>query len=698
MAMMSDEELLRYRNAAEANSIHASDEINSDNQRFYEFYSGCPIGNEVEGESGVISTDVYDVVESVVPSLVRTFLGSRDVMRFAPLNTSEMERKSSHQKTAYINWLIREQPSSYKTIFDWIKGACLYKYSAVNFGARTEESVRVLQYEGISDIELAIISQELQKQLSSGSAVEVDESERKEQDGLRNVEIRIKSEELCYFVDYIDPERFVITRGATSVEDAEIVGHDDYKTKSDLVQMGYDKDVVRDLPHVSMSADPRRYARLRDEGGPERSNSIHWTGEIVKLETRYLRADRDDDGIAERLKVVSVGTGNGIITNANQNISSGSGMILEVEPHEIAPYAMLSSILMPGQAIGKSLAEVTMQTQLVKTTLYRQTMMNMYNVNSARMAINGRVNKDDLLTNRPGGIVRVKGDDSPQASITPLPVPFIGDKALMVMQYADSARAQRTGTIPGNQALDSDKLHRETATRFQGVQDVADSKVELIARGFAETGFRELFVGMLWVVSHFQKDKMEIMVSGEELSIDPRMWLSKQHVVSSVGIGAGDDSKVMENMSGLLGIHEKLASAGSNLTDSRKIYNVLERIVRSMNEKDVSEFFNNPDIPEELLLSQVEQLSLQNQQLQLQVQGNPLAEAEQIRAQADILEAQAKQQLDIAKLAEEQRQFNIEAQQKQQKMNDDIAAKLTELELKYSGSEPNNPDVRGSLV
>jgi hypothetical protein len=579
---------------------------------------------------------------------------------------------TSEEKTKYINYLVRNQPSSFKTLFDWIKGALIYKYSAVSFGFEEEDTVKIVEYEGLSDDELSEIRITFQLMESKeGAEVDIENVKRDTRDGLHDIKVKVKKTVGKYFVRYVNSEDFVITSGAVSIEEAQMVGHDSYITKSDLVSMGYSKEVVKGLESIDPTDSVNRQDRLKEQGGPDGGNSYHWTGEIVKLKTRYMKVDRDGDGIAERIKVLRVGQ-----------------ELLEDTPHEIAPYALLSSILMPGQAIGRSYAEVTVETQDIKTTLLRQTMMNMYQVNAARMAANGNVNMDDLLTQRLGGVVRVKGEGNPLQSMAPLPVPFIGDKSLMVLQYADSARAQRTGALMANQALDSDKLGQETATRFDGIQDAANSKVELIGRCMAETGFRELFCGMLWTVSHYQKTATEVMVLNKPLTVDPRKWLTDQPMVCNVGLAAGDNENVMSNMTGLWQLSQQMMAQGSPLTDLKKQYNILERMTKAMEEGDTSQFFNNPEVPEELMQAQIEALQKENFQLQQMTQGNPLAEAEEVKAQAELIKAQATQDLNVARLAEDQRQFNEELTAKTNKTIADLEQKYTELELKYNQDIP----------
>ena len=686
MAKMNKEELMQYRNMAEAGSIHASDQLNADHKKAYDYYSGHPLGNEVEDESKVISTDVFDVVEADMPSLVRVFLGANEILKFTPINDSLEERRIAEEKTKYINQLVRNQPDSYKTIFDWLKGAEIYKYSAVNFGFEEEDTVKVVEFEGLSEEEFEEVKIELQIQQQEGAMVNFEEVDRDKKDDLKDLKATIKKTVGRYFNRYINPEDFIISKGATSVDEAQTVGHDQYVTKSDLVAMGYSKEVVKDLPSTGSTDSTNAQNRMRNQGGTADGNASHWTGELVKLETRYIKIDKDGDGIAERLKMVTVGE-----------------ELLEDLPYEIAPYAVLVSVMMPGQLIGKSRAEITMETQDIKTALLRQTMMNMYQVGAARMAINEQVNKDDAANQRVGGLIRTKGKDNPLNHIAAYPTPFIGDKALMVLQYADTARAQRTGSLMANQALDSDKMGKETAARFNGVQDAGQAKIELVARGHAETGFRSLYMGMLWTVAHFQKDKTEIMVLGKPLTVDPRRWLTDQPMVCNVGLGAGDDDTILQNMGSLLSVSQQLASSGSPLTDMSKQYNILSRITKAMNQSDVDEFFNNPEQPEELLQAQVEQLQRKNQQLEQQVQTNPLAEAEMVKREGEIAIAQGKLALEGAKLTEDQRQFDVNALQSQEQFNEEMKAKYdklilegeakyTELELKY------NEDVPGSRV
>src|SRR5687767_7564415 len=49
-----------------------------------DYYLGEPFGNEVEGRSKVVSTDVADTIEWILPSMMRTFTATDDAVRFDP--------------------------------------------------------------------------------------------------------------------------------------------------------------------------------------------------------------------------------------------------------------------------------------------------------------------------------------------------------------------------------------------------------------------------------------------------------------------------------------------------------------------------------------------------------------------------------------------------------------------------------------
>jgi multidrug efflux pump subunit AcrA (membrane-fusion protein) len=212
----------------------------------------------------------------------------------------------------------------------------------------------------------------------------------------------------------------------------------------------------------------------------------------------------------------------------------------------------------------------------------------------------------------------------------------------------------------------------------------------------AETGFRELYKLVAWMVSKFQNTTAEFAVLGKEMTVDPRKWRGNHSIVSKVGLGAGDPSQTITNMASLLTIDQQLQAVpgGAMLIDPKKTYNKLAKIIKSMGQTDIADFYNDPDKPEEMLLAQNTQLmqALEQAQALLQQQQNPIAEAEQVRAQASLIEAQAKQQMDLAKLAQNQDQFLQKLREEARQFNQKTATERTKMEL------DSGKDVPGSTV
>lgn len=677
MAKMTEDVLLGVIETAVSDTTAYDDSFMQANEDLLDRYLGNPYGDEKPNQSKVISNDVMDLVEADMPSLSRIFLGSGEVIKFKPNNRSNKEDVAeADQKSKYVDWQVRKQPWSFRTLFGWMKNAEIFKTSVVKYYIEETTEVEEHQKYGLSEEEIAIVLDSL----NGEDVTEVEITERGEVDelGRMDVKFKVNMTRKCVKIRNIPLENFLITRNAECKDDAIMVGDREFVSRGELLARGYSKKLVESLrlsSEYNSKISRLKDIRDEDEGGQQSSGYNQqgetgyndWALEIVELQDLYILVDYDGDGIAERRHIIRSGDD-----------------ILENEMYGHVPYALLSTVIMPHKAIGLSRAEIAAPTARIKTSILRGINNNIHAVNHPRTAINTNINKDDLLDGRIDGLVRSKTEGPIGNDIMPMMVPYIGDKALQVIQYWDQSRAQTTGSLMASQGLEADDLNQETATRFNGIQDASEAKVELVARCMAETGWRELYEGIAWLDANYQDTEQEIDVTGEELRVNPADWKRKHYASSQVGLGVGDDEKLLQSMTALMGLHQQLQATGSPLTDQVKVYNTLDRIIKGLGLADTTEFFNNPERPDQLIQAENEMLKsmLQQMQMQMQQMGNPLAEVEQVRAQAKLIEANSKAQIDIAKLQEQQRQFNIETQQKQEQANKELALKLTELEAK----------------
>lgn len=685
MPKMTDSELISLLTEAKNDAAIYTGEFMRENTKYLEGYLGQKTGDfsATPNQSSVVSTDIFDVVEADMPSLARIFLGSGDVVTFQPNTDNPVEVQEAEDKTKYVNWLVRNQPESFNIIHNWLKDAEIQKNGVVKYFIDEQKEVEVVEYEGVDEFELNEIIQSLKGAEIDKVKVEVIEQEEDEEQATFNVKFRVTKEDKKVVILNIPPESFLITRNATSLDSAEMVGDRVRKTRGELMSEGFPKGLIDNLPKVTRDEVQQsniKSVRDQDQNGYYDDQSINeWASEYVEILDLYVKIDFDGDGIAERRHVM---------------ISGNQVLINEYFNH--VPYASLSAILMPHKAIGRSRAEVTYSTQLQKTALVRGMNDNIYMTNNPRNVVHPDVDLDDMLTVRTNGIVRLEDDTTitPQQAVMPLQIPYIGDKALQVIQYVDQARAQSTGSIMASQGLDADTIAKETATRFNGVEKAAIAKIELIARNYAETGFRKLYEGIAWLVSRYQDKEQEINVLGKQLTVNPSKWKYNHHVQSSVGLGAGNNEALVDSLQGIYAIQSQLVQSGSTLADEQDIYNTLKRITDGLGLPRVDEFFNNPEEPDETLKAENEILNKMVVQLQEQAQQmqNPLAESEQIKAQATLLKAQGDNEVKLLQAQAEQQQFMMTFAQESRQFQEEMAAKLTELELKY------NSDVPGSAV
>lgn len=699
---MDEDQYLSVINSFEADAIQYNRNFNVENEELQRRYKGEPYGDELPERSKIISNDVQDVVEADMPSLARTFLGASKICVFEAQTEDPKEIEEAKEKTEYIDWIVRGQEDSFRVQFGFLKDVDIQKLGALKFFMEDIVEKRIVSHENISFEELAKLEESL-----NGEDVEsveiISRSEIREglsEDGRQptqslDVEFEVVRNTRRARVMGIPLESFIISTNAVDEEDANLVGDRVKQSRGELLQEGHSMKTVMSLPTSAATSSQQptndstlAQIRFDDNGDVSKESFSAWATQMVEITDMVVKIDKDGDGVAERRHIIKSGN-----------------VILEDEPFDIVPYAITSAILVSHNVIGISRAELAAPTARIKTALIRGIADNSYSHNAPQIGVNDNVNQDDLLTKRPSGLVRVEGKENPGNSIFPINVDYIGDKALQVVQYFDNARAQTTGTLLASQGLQGDTFEKETATRFEGVQEKGAEKIELVVRVIAETAYKRLYNGLAWLVSQYQTTETEIKVLGKPLTVNPANWKHKHLAKSTIGLGAGDGERTTETTSAILNLQRQLKAEGSLLVDDVKIYNSIDSMLKTLDIHNTAEFFNNPEVPDQLLKAENEILKGAVQQLQqvLEQSQNPLAEAETIKAQSQansaqtkaqvsLITANSKAQLDAAKLAEDRRQFNQEQSLKQRQGNQKFAVELTKIEV---DSKKNVP---GSLI
>ena len=70
---------------------YMSSQLSAGRQKAMDYYMGEPFGNEMQGRSSVVSTEVADTVEWIMPSLLKIFAAGDEYVTFEPQGREDEE-------------------------------------------------------------------------------------------------------------------------------------------------------------------------------------------------------------------------------------------------------------------------------------------------------------------------------------------------------------------------------------------------------------------------------------------------------------------------------------------------------------------------------------------------------------------------------------------------------------------------------
>ncbi len=559
------------------------------------YYLGEPFGNEVDNRSSVVATEVSDTIEYIMPSIMKIFSSSSEFVRFAGRNREDIE--AAKQASDLVNFVINNQNNGFKILHNLFKDALLFKIGACKFYWHETETVKDEEYSDLTETELTLLLEDDAVEIVSQEMTEVGELDEMgveqpiEQTYSVQIKRRISNGQVK--IDNIPPEELIFSRRATSLEDCDFIAHRTQVPAGTLIEQGYDKDLVMSLASShGLDDEAERQQRFQEISSSPHSGSSDPSMQEVLVTECYIKCDYDNDNIAELRRVVTLGEACDIVEN---------------EPFEKVPFALLSPILMPHRMVGRSVAELVMDLQKIKSTIMRQMIDNLYLTNNNRVAVvEGQVNLDDLLTSRPGGIVRMR---SP-GMVQPLAVPQLTSQAFNMLEYVDQVRDQRTGFSKASLGLDPKVLQSTSANAVNQTIQGSALKIEMIARVFAETGCRDLAFGVLHLLQKHQTKPMTIRLRNEYHDIDPRAFDNEFDLEIDVGLGNGREDEKMQMLVQIAGKQEQLLQQlGINnpVVKPSQYVNTLKRIAEMAGFKDTDQFFSNTENIDEMAAQSTEQ-------------------------------------------------------------------------------------------
>ena len=580
---MTEEDLLTLIGQEEdmASGVMTSD-LSFQREKALDYYLGRQYGNEVKDKSQFVTREVMDTVEWMMPYLMKIFFSGEETVKFEPTGPEDVD--AAAQATDYTNYIWKQKNPGFKIAYQWIKDALIQKNGIVKVWYDDSMERTREEYEGISEQQLNVMAQK-----ENMEVVGVEQIDEVIQGPQGPVPFRsfnatlIRSEDKGQVrIEPVPPEEFRINKGARSIDTAMFCQHVVQKTVSELRALGYDVD---DLPQGGdddeVEFSPERLARYEFDNTNPADFGSESTGDpqrrLVWVKETYIRTDFDGDGLTELRKVVHVG-----------------GEVLFNEEVAFMPFAGWTPIMMSHKFYGLSISDTIMDLQLLQSTLTRNMLDNQYANNNGRYeVVDGQVNLDDLLTSRPGGVVRVKA----QGAVTPLATPQLSATAFQMLEHVETLRERRTGVSARTQGMDENAMNSHTtATQFQGVMSAALQKIELIARVFAETGLKDMFLLIHNNVAMHQNKKDVVRLRNNFVEVDPSDWKERKDMTAVVGLGNGNPDQRMRELQAVGMQQQQVMQAGGfgTIVQPKNLYALAEDMVRVSDKTAANKYFNDP--------------------------------------------------------------------------------------------------------
>lgn len=446
----------------------------------------------------------------------------------------------------------------------------------------------------------------------------------------------------------VPDEDFGIESAATGLNEREcrFCYHRETPTRSQLIERGYDKDMVWELGSVAESTtDADRRRRGWYDGNAGRDDYEDRAAERVEVFECYALLDYDGDGVAEWHQIIMAGP------------SGSQKLLYQTEWGGMLPFTDVVPDPVPHVWRGRSLYDRLRDIQRVNTALTRKMLDSLYQSMEPQRAVDMRQieNHDALYDIRLGGVIRTKGD--PRQAIMDLAVPFVGQQAAPIIDAMQKTAERRVGVGEQSAGLSADALQNQTATAIAATQSTSGMRKEDYARNI-QMGLRRLFSAILHLTCEHQDRPRTIRLRDKWVDVDPRSWNAEMDVTVNVGLGAGNRDRDLSMLQGIAQKQEMIVQVLGpenpwvNLTQLAETYQMM---VESSGIKSADRFFPTmtPEMIQQLLAYKQQQAQAAQQK-----GPDPKLVAMQQKAQMDAM-------LNQQKMAAQQ-QLNVQALQHKQ--------------------------------
>jgi hypothetical protein len=618
-------------------------QLQKDRLRAIEYNNGTMNDTPSEpNRSSMVSKDVRAVIKKALPSVIRTILGNDQVVEYLPVGPEDEE--SAKQASDYVNYVVLSEGDAVSAIEDAIHDALLLKNGILRWYWDSDTCVSYSDHTGLTDDEFSMLA-------GDDSVTVLEHTARQEMTDmgpvtLHDCKIKRVEEENDIRVEAVPHERFLIHPDATCIEDSAIVGERTEITRSELVEMGYDRELVAGFAHDSddeIEEIARREVYVSDDDTDDAMG-------MVDYYDLYVRADMDGDGVAELRHMVFAGGTN------------ESNLLINEEVSDVQ-FCTIRAIRAPHQWEGISIADDVMDVQRGKTVLLRQTLDNLYWQNNPQPTMQeGAITNEEAVYNPAfGKPIRTRAGINANEAIQFLQVPFVAEKSFAMLDYFDREAQDRTGISDASGGLPPDALQNVTAKASAMMEQQSIGQAELMVRTLARD-LRALFKGILRLMVRHQDVAKTVRLRGKWVSFDPRDWNASMDCTVNVGLGAGTRERDMMMMQQIIGLQDRIVGqlgVDNPFVKPDNAYNAIRRLAEAAGLKNPDLYFTKPD-PQEVQ-QRLQAMANQPSPIQEKAQADIAVEQAKVQAsrdreasqmQADLMVAQAEQRntLEIEKM------------------------------------------------
>jgi hypothetical protein len=623
-----------------------------------EYYRGDPFGNEEDGRSQVVAMEVRDTVSAMLPSLMKVFFSTENVVEYMPRGPEDVA--GAQQATDYANYIFTADNNGFMTTYALFKDSLVRKCGIAKYWWEEVEEVKIEEYSGLDDQTLQVLMQEgaevkivvsypepgamPQMDMTTGLPMPVPM--------IHDVEIKRNTRDGRIRIMAVPPEELILDRRARSFDDAGIIAHRQMATVSDLIGMGYDQDEIEEnISSTDLDSNDEYLARQPLSTTFGAADSLNPMQRRVLYIEAYMRVDFDGDGIPELRKICCMGSGYTMVRNLPASYIPFVDFPCDPEPHTSPLEAM-------------SIFDITHDIQEIKSEIMRNTLDSLaQSIHPRTAVVEGQVNIDDVLNNETGAIIRMRAP----GMVQPFSSPFVGQPAFAMMDYMDQMREDRTGMSKAAMGLDPDALQSTTKAAVAATVSASQSRLELQARILAE-GMKKLFKGILYLMTTHQDKPRMVRLRNEWVQIDPRVWDASMDVNVNIGLGNGDVNEKINALNIIMQKQEQIMAqfGPMNQIASLPMYiRTLQKAIELSGYKDASSYFNT--LPADFQMPQEQ----------------PQQTPEQVLAQVQAQSIQADIQKKAAELELQREKMIRDDDYRRDQLAQDLMLKKYELELKY---------------